>query len=135
MISKQTLVITTVFIAGMILLGTVIPAEAIKGEGVPLLSTGSDDVCGDSLCTSPMSIQEKIDQYLKELKLKEELFSSVGVPITQDEEGPLYFGFGSWASEGLVTTLAIGGVVTSGDSSGETSLPDWVKNNADVWSK
>jgi len=61
MISKQTLVVTTVLIAGMILLGTIIPVEAIKGEGVPLLSTGSDDVCGKSLCTYPMSIQEKID--------------------------------------------------------------------------
>jgi len=136
MISKQTLVITTVLIAGVMLLGTVIPVEAIKGEGVPLLSTGSDDVCGKFLCTSPMSIQEKIDQYLKEQKIKEELFSNVGVPITQDEDGLLYFGFGgSFAIGGVVNVLALGGAVTSGDGSGETSLPDWVKNNAEVWSK
>lgn len=136
MISKQTLVITTALIVGVMLLGTVIPVEAIKGEGVPLLSTGSDDVCGKSLCTSPMSIQEKIDQYLKEQKIKEELFSNVGVPITQDEDGLLYFGFGgSFAIGGVVNVLALGGAVTSGDGSGETSLPDWVKNNAEVWSK
>jgi len=136
MISKQTLVITTVLIAGVMLLGTVIPVEAIKGEGVPLLSTSSDDVCGKSLCTSPMAIQEKIDQYLKELKIKEELFSNVGVPITQDEDGLLYFGFGgSFAIGGVVKVLAIGGAVTLGDGSGETSIPDWVKNNAEVWSK
>ena len=136
MISKQTLVVTTVLIAGVMLLGTVIPVEAIKGEGVPLLSTGSDDVCGKSLCTSPMSIQEKIDQYLKEQKIKEELFSNVGVPITQDEDGLLYFGFGgSFAIGGVVNVLAIGSAVTPGDGSGETSIPDWVKNNAEVWAK
>jgi len=135
MISKQTLVVTTVLIAGVMLLGTVIPVEAIKGEGVPLLLTGSDVVCGKSLCTSPMSIQEKIDQYLKEQKIKERLFSNVGVPITQDEDGLLYFGFGGSYAIGGVAALALGGAVTSGDGSGETSIPDWVKNNAEVWSK
>ena len=139
MISKLTLVVTTVLIAGMILLGTVIPVEAIKGEGVPLLSTGSDDVCGKSLCTNPMSIQEKIDQYLYELKFKQELFSSAGVPITQEVGGPIYIGIpGAFAVGGVVTILAVGGVSGFLDDSGETNqlgIPDWVKNNADVWSK
>ena len=138
MISKLTLVVTTVLIAGMILLGTVIPVEAIKGEGVPLLSTGSDDVCGKSLCTNPMSIQEKIDQYLYELKFKQELFSIVGVPITQEVGGPIYFGFpGAFAVGGVVKILAIGVVSEFLDDSGETNqlgIPDWVKNNADLWS-
>ena len=138
MIYKQTLVVTTVLIAGVILLGTVIPVEAIKGEGVPLLSTGSDDVCGKSLCTNPMSIQEKIDQYLYELKFKQELFSSVGVPITQEVGGPIYFGVpGKFAVGGVVQVLAIGavsGFVNDSDETNQLGIPDWVKNNADLWS-
>ncbi len=137
MISRQTLVVTTVLIAGMILLGTVIPVEAIKGEGVPLLSTGSDDVCGKSLCTNPMSIQEKIDQYLYELKFKQELFSGVVVPITQEVGGPISFGVPGKFAVGGIKILAIGGVVGFLDDSGETNqlgIPDWVKNNADLWS-
>ena len=121
------------------LLGTVIPVEAVKGQGVSLLSTGSDSVCGESICANPMSIQEKIDQYLQELKAKEELSSSKGVPITQAVEGPIIIGSGgSFAIGGVIPVLAIAGPVGSGDDLGDTSklwIPDWIKNNADWWSQ
>ena len=139
MIYKQTLVITTILISGVIVLGTVIPVEAVKGNGVPLPEIGSTNVCGEEICIVPMSIQEKIDQYLQELKAKEELSSIEGVPITQEVGGPTYFGFGgSFSIGGIVKVLAVGSVSGFVNDSGETSqlvIPDWVKNNADVWSK
>jgi len=131
LINKQTLVITTVLIAGAIVLGTVIPVEAVKGQGISLLSTGSDNVCGESLCANPMSIQEKIDQYLQELKAKEELSSIKGETLIQDAGGPKIFGFGgSFSIGGIVPVLAIAGPVGSGDDLGDTSqlwIPDWIK--------
>jgi len=139
LINKQTLVIITVLIAGAIALGTVIPVEAVKGEGVSLLSTSSDNVCGESLCANPMSIQEKIDQYLQELKTKEELSSSKVETLIHDAEGPKIFGFGgSFSIGGIVSTLAIAGPSGSGYDFGDTSqlwIPDWIKDNADWWSQ
>jgi len=45
-------------------------AQAVKGNGVPLLETTSKRVCGSILCDTPMSIKEKIDAYLFELNQK-----------------------------------------------------------------
>ena len=45
-------------------------AEAVKGNGVPLLETTSKKVCGNLLCDTPMSIKEKIEAYLFVLNQK-----------------------------------------------------------------
>jgi len=44
----------------------VVPAEAKRSEGRHNLETNSDLVCGVEICSTPMTIQEKIDLFLHE---------------------------------------------------------------------
>jgi len=50
---------------------TVQTAEAKKGEGVPILETTSKRVCGNFICDTPMSMEEKIAVYLLSLLQQE----------------------------------------------------------------
>jgi len=67
--------------------------------GTPLLQINSANVCGDTLCDTPMSIEEKIQMYLEDLRKKQE---AAGLRI----------GFG-----GIVATKAMETVTASGVAS------------------
>lgn len=56
----STILLTWVAAMGMV------PAEAIRSEGRHNLETNSDLVCGVEICSTPMTIQEKIDAFRHE---------------------------------------------------------------------
>ena len=56
----STILLTWVAAMGMV------PAEAIRSEGNHNPETNSDLVCGVEICSTPMTIQEKIDAFRHE---------------------------------------------------------------------
>ena len=67
--------LSLVFIFALVLVFSLVvffePAEAKKSAGTYLTEIGSKQVCGDKLCTAPLTIAEKIAAFLESKKVSE----------------------------------------------------------------